>query len=128
MRLLHWLPDRAAPPIPRSRRAPQDTLVSERISSRGLTHPERLRRRLCRPPHAVRPTPPAGTRAVRPRPKTKSRGGVLHVDFVDLRGPLHDELEARGDVAPHERLDRPFGGIGVADGDPEERTTGRIER
>src|SRR5262249_58798495 len=116
------LPDRAAPPIPRSRRTPQDTPRSERVSTRALTHPERLPRRLRRPRHAVRPTPRADTLAVRPRPETKSRVRVLDVDLVDLRRAFHDELEARGDVPAHERLDGPLGRGGVTDGDAEQRT------
>src|SRR5262249_9045464 len=84
-------------------------------------------RRLRRPRHAVRPTPRADTLAVRPRPETRSRVGS-NVDLVDLRGALHDELEARSDIAAHECLDGALGGGGVTDGGAEQRAAGRVQR
>src|SRR5262245_35151079 len=52
----------------------------------------------------------------------------LHVDLVELRRPLHDELEARRDVAAHQGLDRLLGLAGVVDRDPQQRPRLRIER
>src|SRR6185503_2283530 len=52
------------------------------------------------PPRAI-----IGERRRRPRRTPRRRAPRLHVDRVELRRPLHDELEARRDVSPHERLD-----------------------
>src|SRR5438093_6594767 len=53
---------------------------------------------------------------------------ALHVHLFHLRRAVHDELEARRDLAAHEGLDRLLGPGGVADRDLEERAARGVER
>src|SRR5438128_9931366 len=53
---------------------------------------------------------------------------ALDVHLFHLRRALHDELEARRDLAAHEGLDRLLGPGSVADRDPQQRAARGIER
>src|SRR5439155_12404727 len=56
------------------------------------------------------------------------RAQTLDVHLVHLRRALHDELEARRDLAAHEGLDRLLGPGGIADRDLEQRAARGVER
>src|SRR5438874_9350202 len=53
---------------------------------------------------------------------------ALHVHLFHLRRALHDELEARRDLAAHEGLDGLLGPGGVADRDSQQRAARGVER
>src|SRR5207247_3345490 len=82
------------------------------------------RRRACHHASSVG----AALAALAPRLVVGYSDRLLDVHLFHLRRALHDELEARRDLAAHEGLDRLLGPGGVADRDLEERAARRVER